>query len=47
MDILQWLKNILDKFLVSTAQNSFTGSEYYYENGIDYSGEIESESDCN
>ena len=43
---LQWLKTIWNEFPVSIMQNSVAGSGYYYEDGIDYSGGTESESDC-
>ena len=45
MDVKQWLKTILHEFPDSMVQNSFTGSGCYYEGGIDYSAETESESD--
>ena len=44
-DVLIWLKEIWDEFPVEIVKNSFTGSGYYFEDGIDYSGETESESD--
>ena len=44
-DVLNWFKEIWDKFLVEVVKNSFTGSGYYFEDGIDYSAETESESD--
>ncbi len=43
--MLIWLKEIWDEFPVEIVKNSFTGSGYYFEDGIDYSGETESESD--
>ena len=35
----------MDEFTVSTVANSSTGSGYYYEHGIDYSGETETDCD--
>ena len=43
-DVLLWLKKIWEEFPVEIVKNSFTGSGYYFEDGIDYSGEMESES---
>ena len=44
--VLNWLKKIWKEFPTQIVQNSFTGSGYFYEDGIDYSGETESESDA-
>ena len=43
-DVILWLKKIWEEFPVEMMKNSFTGSEYCFEDGIDYSGETESES---
>ena len=34
-DVLNWLKEVWDTFLVEICKNSFTGSGYYFEDGID------------
>ena len=47
MNLLQSAYTIWHEFLNSIVQNSFTGSGFYYKNGIDCIGETESESDCN
>ena len=44
-DVCDWLKKIWAVFPVEIVKNSFTGSGYYYIDGIDYTGETESESD--
>ena len=44
---LQWLKTIYGEFPVSIVQNSFMGSGCYYEDGILYSKETESNSPRN
>ena len=44
-DILLWLRKIWKEFPVSIVRNSCIGSGYYYEDGIDYNGETESDSD--
>ena len=44
-DVFEWVKKIWEKFPVEIVKNSFIGSGYYFEEGIDYSGETESESD--
>ena len=44
-DVLNWLKEIKDKFRVEIVKNSFTGSGYNFEDVVDYSAETESESD--
>ena len=44
-DVLIWLKRIWDEFPVEIVKNSFTGSGYLFEDGIDYSGETESETE--
>lgn len=38
IDVLRWLKSIWQEFPVGIVKNSFTGSGYYLEDGIDYSG---------
>ena len=43
--MLNWLKEIWDMFPVEIIKNSFTGSGYYLEDGIDWSAEMESEFD--
>ena len=44
-DILIWLKTIWEEFPIEIVKNSFLGSGYFYEDGVDYSGDTESESD--
>ena len=44
-DILNWLKEIWDTYPVEIVTNPFTGSGYYFEHGIDWSAEMESESE--
>ena len=44
-DVLNWLKEVWDKIRVGIDKNSFTESRYYFEDGVDYSAETESESD--
>ena len=43
--ILIWLRNIWNEFPVFIVRNSFIGSGYYDEDGNDYNGETESDSD--
>ena len=38
-------KGNMEKFLVEIVKNSFICSRYYFDDGIDYSRETESESD--
>ena len=45
-DVLNWLKKIWNEFPNQIAWNSFTASSYFYEGGIDYSGETQFESDA-
>ena len=47
MDVLQLLRISWDEFLDSIVQNSFTSSEYYFKDVIDYIRETEYESDYN
>ena len=44
-EILQWLEVIWEEFPIEIVKNSFTGSGYVYEDGVDYSGETESDSE--
>ena len=44
-DVLLWLKQIWDEFPSEIVRKSFTGSGCVYEEGVDYSGETETESD--
>ena len=44
-DIVGWLKQIWDEFPVQIVKNSFTGSGYFYEDTVDYSGDTESDSE--
>ena len=44
-DILLWLRKIWREFSVSIVRYLFVGSGYYYEDGIDYNRETESDSD--
>ena len=45
-DVLEWLSQIWEQFPSEIVKNAFTGSGYVYEEGIDYSGETESDSDA-
>ena len=45
-DVLNWLRTIWEAFPPSIVQNSFTGSGYYYEDNVDYSGDTESDSEA-
>ena len=44
-EILCWLKEIWEQFPLEMVQNSFTGSGYFFENTVDYSGDTGSESE--
>ena len=43
--VVCWLKEIWYEFPIEIVKNSFTGSGNSFEDTVDYSGEIESESD--
>ena len=45
-DMLLWLKTIWESFPTEIVQFSFTGSGYYFEDNVDYSGDTESESEA-
>ena len=44
-DMVGWVKKIWDEFPIKIVKNSFTGSGYFFEDTIDYSGDTESEFD--
>ena len=44
-EILCWLKEIWEQFPLEIVKNSFSGSGYFFEDTVDYSGGTESESD--
>ena len=44
-EIVCWLKEIWEQFPLEVVKNSFTGSGYFFEDTVHYSGDAESESD--
>lgn len=44
-EVVTWLKKIWDEFPEEIVRNSFRGSGYVFEEGVDYNGETESESE--
>ena len=44
--VLNWLKAIRDEFPSYIVQDSFTGSGYFYEGNVHYSGDTESDSEA-
>ena len=46
IDVFNWFKKFWSEFPNQVFQNSSTATGYFYEDGIDYSGETESEIDA-
>ncbi len=44
-DVVLWLQNLWTNFETEIVQNSFRGSGYFFEDGVDYGMETENESD--
>ena len=44
-EILCWLKEIREQLPLEIVNNSFTGSSYFFEDTVYFSGNIESETD--